>query len=115
MVSRSSRSLSDTPGRAGWTWYTGSAAWLHRVAVEWVVGVRAVWGGLLVDPCPIAEMGEVAPEAVMRLGLAVGPGLMLFYIAAVWFISRYSLTRDEHTAIVAELAARKEASPDAAE
>ncbi len=51
--------LSDTPGKAGWTWYTGSAAWLHRVAVEWVAGARATWEGLRIDPCPVAEMGEV--------------------------------------------------------
>jgi len=43
----------DSPhhGRAGWTWYTGSAAWLHRVVSEWVLGVRAEWDGLRVDPC----------------------------------------------------------------
>jgi cellobiose phosphorylase len=38
-------------GRAGWTWYTGSAAWLHRVVAEWVLGVRPTWDGLIVDPC----------------------------------------------------------------
>ena len=38
-------------GRAGWTWYTGSAAWLHRVVCEWVLGVRPEWGGLRFDPC----------------------------------------------------------------
>jgi cellobiose phosphorylase len=38
-------------GRAGWTWYTGSAAWLHRVVVQWVLGVRPTWDGLLIDPC----------------------------------------------------------------
>lgn len=27
-------------GRAGWTWYTGSAGWLHRVAVEHILGLR---------------------------------------------------------------------------
>ncbi len=43
----------DSPhhGRAGWTWYTGSAAWLHRVVGEWVLGVRPEWDGLRVDPC----------------------------------------------------------------
>lgn len=43
----------DSPhhGRGGWTWYTGSAQWLHRVVCEWVLGVRPVWDGLLVDPC----------------------------------------------------------------
>ena len=43
----------DSPlhGRAGWTWYTGSAAWLHRVFSEWVLGVRPDWAGLRIDPC----------------------------------------------------------------
>jgi cellobiose phosphorylase len=38
-------------GRGGWTWYTGSAAWLHRVVTQWVFGVRPEWDGLLVQPC----------------------------------------------------------------
>jgi cellobiose phosphorylase len=38
-------------GRAGWTWYTGSAAWLPRVVSEWVLGVRPTWEGLRFDPC----------------------------------------------------------------
>ncbi|MBW3670634.1 MAG: glycosyl transferase family 36 [Acidobacteria bacterium] len=38
-------------GRAGWTWYTGSASWLHRVVSEWVFGVRPEWEGLRIDPC----------------------------------------------------------------
>lgn len=38
-------------GRAGWTWYTGSAAWLPRVLTHWVLGVRPEWDGLRIDPC----------------------------------------------------------------
>ena len=38
-------------GRAGWTWYTGSAAWLFRVSTEWILGVRPTRHGLLIDPC----------------------------------------------------------------
>jgi|CXWL01.1.fsa_nt_gi cellobiose phosphorylase len=43
----------DSPyhGRAGWTWYTGSAAWLPRVISEWVLGVRPTWQGLRFAPC----------------------------------------------------------------
>lgn len=43
----------DSPwyGRAGWTWYTGSAAWLQRIVCEWVLGVRPEWEGLRIDPC----------------------------------------------------------------
>jgi cellobiose phosphorylase len=38
-------------GRGGWTWYTGSAAWLHRVILEWVLGIRPEWDGLRIQPC----------------------------------------------------------------
>ena len=38
-------------GRGGWTWYTGSATWLHRVINEWVLGIRPEWDGLRIDPC----------------------------------------------------------------
>ncbi len=43
----------DSPhhGRGGWTWYTGSATWLHRVICEWVLGVRPEWDGLRIAPC----------------------------------------------------------------
>jgi cellobiose phosphorylase len=51
--------LSDLPGRAGWTWYTGSAAWLGRVSQEWVLGIRPTWHGLLIDPCPPESLGRV--------------------------------------------------------
>jgi cellobiose phosphorylase len=43
--------VSPHHGRAGWTWYTGSAAWLHRVVTGWVLGVRPDWDGLRIDPC----------------------------------------------------------------
>ena len=38
-------------GRGGWTWYTGSAAWLQKVVVDWILGVRASEEGLIIDPC----------------------------------------------------------------
>jgi cyclic beta-1,2-glucan synthetase len=27
-------------GRGGWTWYTGSAAWMYRLIVESLLGLR---------------------------------------------------------------------------
>lgn len=54
------------PGRAGWTWYTGSAAWLNRVSLEWVLGVRPTWEGLMIDPCPVRGMGKVEVEREWR-------------------------------------------------
>ena len=39
-------------GRGGWTWYTGSAGWAFRVAVESVLGLRIERGTtLIVKPC----------------------------------------------------------------
>ncbi|MEM8757659.1 MAG: glycosyl transferase family 36 [Planctomycetota bacterium] len=57
---------SATPGSAGWTWYTGSAAWLNRVSMEWILGIRPVFGGLLIDPCPIEGMGPVSVRRLWR-------------------------------------------------
>lgn len=38
-------------GRSGWTWYTGSAAWLFKAGLEWILGVRPSVDGLIIDPC----------------------------------------------------------------
>jgi cellobiose phosphorylase len=53
-------------GRAGWTWYTGSAAWLPRVVSEWVLGVRPTWDGLLFDPCLPAAWNHAAMRRPWR-------------------------------------------------
>jgi cyclic beta-1,2-glucan synthetase len=38
-------------GRGGWTWYTGSAGWLYRAGMEWILGFRVRGMSLSVDPC----------------------------------------------------------------
>jgi cyclic beta-1,2-glucan synthetase len=38
-------------GRGGWTWYTGSAAWMYRAGLEWLLGCRLHGASLLIDPC----------------------------------------------------------------
>ena len=38
-------------GRGGWTWYTGSAGWMYRVAVEAMLGISLRGGALHIDPC----------------------------------------------------------------
>lgn len=58
--------LSESPGKAGWTWYTGSAAWLHTVSLEWVAGIRPTWEGLLIDPVPMPSMGETRVQRMWR-------------------------------------------------
>lgn len=42
--------LSEYYGRGGWTWYTGSSQWLHRVATHWILGIRPQKNGLQIDP-----------------------------------------------------------------
>lgn len=38
-------------GRGGWTWYTGSAGWMYRAGLEWILGFRLQGASLLMDPC----------------------------------------------------------------
>lgn len=38
-------------GRGGWTWYTGSAAWMQRAGIESILGLRLQGSFLTLDPC----------------------------------------------------------------
>jgi cyclic beta-1,2-glucan synthetase len=38
-------------GRGGWTWYTGSAGWMYRAGLEWILGFRQRGATLVIDPC----------------------------------------------------------------
>jgi cyclic beta-1,2-glucan synthetase len=42
-------------GRGGWTWYTGSAGWLYRAALEWILGFRLRENQLTLMPCVPAD------------------------------------------------------------
>ena len=44
-------SAADHLGRGGWTWYTGSAAWLYRAGMEEILGLRLTGSALQLDPC----------------------------------------------------------------
>ncbi|HSM59629.1 MAG TPA: hypothetical protein VK849_02480, partial [Longimicrobiales bacterium] len=55
-------------GRGGWTWYTGSAAWLYRLATEAILGIDFVPGGLRLRPC--IPRGWPGYEIVHRSGAA---------------------------------------------
>jgi cyclic beta-1,2-glucan synthetase len=37
-------------GRGGWSWYTGSAGWLYRAAVETLLGLQVRPGALALSP-----------------------------------------------------------------
>lgn len=55
-------------GRAGWSWYTGSAAWLYRVAVEDILGIKISGDTLRIDPCIPKDWDGC--KVVMRRGEA---------------------------------------------
>lgn len=38
-------------GRGGWTWYTGSAGWMYRAALEHILGFKLRGDRLRLDPC----------------------------------------------------------------
>jgi cyclic beta-1,2-glucan synthetase len=38
-------------GRAGWSWYTGSAAWMYRAGLESMLGLRRRGDAFSIDPC----------------------------------------------------------------
>jgi cellobiose phosphorylase len=42
---------SGYPGRAGWTWYTGSSSWLFTIAHEVICGIQPTAAGLRISLC----------------------------------------------------------------
>jgi cyclic beta-1,2-glucan synthetase len=38
-------------GRGGWTWYTGSSAWMYRLGIEAILGITRVGNALKFNPC----------------------------------------------------------------
>jgi cyclic beta-1,2-glucan synthetase len=38
-------------GRGGWTWYTGSAGWMYRAAIDYILGFKLTGDRLRIDPC----------------------------------------------------------------
>lgn len=47
--------VSPHTGRGGWTWYTGSAAWMYRLIVESLLGLRLEVDKLRFRPCLPAD------------------------------------------------------------
>ena len=56
-------------GRGGWTWYTGSAGWMYRVAIEELLGLRRSGAILTIDPCIPAMWPSYAVD--WRIGQTV--------------------------------------------
>jgi cyclic beta-1,2-glucan synthetase len=50
----------DHAGRAGWTWYTGSAGWIYRAGLESILGLRRHGATFELDPCIPSAWPEYA-------------------------------------------------------
>jgi cyclic beta-1,2-glucan synthetase len=57
-------------GRGGWSWYTGSAAWLYRAALESLLGLRIRQGQLSLNPCVPAHWPSF--DITLRLASLAG-------------------------------------------
>ncbi len=49
-------------GQGGWTWYTGSAAWMYRLGVERILGLRRRGRFIEINPCIPADWREYRIE-----------------------------------------------------
>jgi Na+/melibiose symporter-like transporter len=73
--------------------FTGKAA---GALGTWVAGIM-----LDLASFPIgAAVAEIPAEALAKLGWIYGPVLMVFYVVAAYFVSRYKFSRAEHSAAV---------------
>jgi cyclic beta-1,2-glucan synthetase len=60
-------------GRGGWTWYTGSAGWMYRTAIEGILGLHVGGTTLRIDPC--------IPRNWPRVQISLRHGGSLYVIA----------------------------------
>ena len=59
-------------GRGGWTWYTGSAAWMYQVALEAILGFQLRGSHFAIEPC--------IPANWKRYEMTYRPGSTVYHI-----------------------------------
>ncbi|MCP4038701.1 MAG: hypothetical protein GY733_17305, partial [bacterium] len=78
-----------------------------------VSGFGNLLGGILLDLIDFpsgqdaAAVGNVPADTIMWLGIAEGPGLVVFFLCALFFMTRLRLTRERYAEVSAQLAARR--------
>ncbi|MBW2280742.1 MAG: MFS transporter [Deltaproteobacteria bacterium] len=76
-------------------------------------GIGGLVAGIALDLIAFpkgAEPGMVAADKLFSLGLAVGPGLLVFYLLLLFFLTRYDITRESHGETLAEIERRRAAA-----
>ncbi|MGD8781234.1 MAG: glycosyl transferase family 36 [Ignavibacteria bacterium] len=56
----------SAPGRASHSWQTGTAAWMYRIAFDYILGVRPTYDGLMVDPAIPSKWKSFKVERIFR-------------------------------------------------
>ena len=57
---------SDKFGLANVSWLTGTASWMYIAVTQYILGVRASWEGLEIDPCIPSEWKDLKLERDFR-------------------------------------------------
>ncbi len=93
-------------GRGGWSWYTGSAGWWSRVALESVLGITLEGGRtLVIRPCiptdwPGYRVDYRLPDGVTTCAIAVENGAGCGRVVGVW-LNGIEFMPDDGTARIA--------------
>jgi cellobiose phosphorylase len=59
-------SLPETYGKAHYPWRTGTCSWFNLLLVEWILGARRHYEGLLIDPCLSREIPNAKINRTFR-------------------------------------------------
>lgn len=50
-------------GRGGWSWYTGTAGWMYKVGLEWLLGFKTYKNeGYKINPLMLDSLGDFELE-----------------------------------------------------
>jgi GPH family glycoside/pentoside/hexuronide:cation symporter len=75
-----------------------------------LTGLGPLLAGIVIDVVGLSDVTapeQVASSTVNALGLAQGGVMFVFFVLAIFFVSRYDLTRSRHDQILAALRERK--------
>lgn len=56
----------SSPGKASHSWQTGTASWMYRIFFDYILGIRAAYSGLLIDPAIPSEWKFFKAERIFR-------------------------------------------------
>ena len=64
-------------GKGSWSWYSGSAQWMHNVAVTSILGIRGNSHGVYIKPCLPKEMDgyeyrRVFNKSILNIKVKIG-------------------------------------------